>query len=184
MTQKKSTRREFIRKAATGAAALGLAGTLPAFGAGGGKRPNIIVLMADDLGYGDLGCFGATLIPTPNIDRMAQQGVTFTDAHAPASLCTPTRYAVLTGRYCWRGPLQSGVIQGYDPLIIDPSRLTIASLLKRAGYRTACIGKWHLGLGRSKPVDYSARLAPGPRELGFDYFFGIPASLDLSLIHI
>ncbi|MBW7997273.1 MAG: arylsulfatase [Candidatus Glassbacteria bacterium] len=181
MAQRTTSRREFIRRAAAGAAAATLAGALPAFsgGAGDGARPNIIVIMADDLGYGDLGCFGATLIPTPNIDRLAAGGVTFTDAHSPASLCTPTRYAVLTGRYCWRSPLKKGVTQGYDPLLIDPSRLTIAGALRQAGYRTACIGKWHLGLGERKPVDYSGPLTPGPRELGFDYFFGIPASLDM-----
>ncbi len=181
MPVRTTSRREFIRRAASGAAALSLAGTLPTlFGATEpGARPNIVLIMADDLGYGDLGCFGAELIKTPNIDGLAAGGVTFTDAHAPASLCTPTRYSVLTGRYCWRSPLKSGVLQGYDPLLIDPARPTIASLLKGAGYRTACIGKWHLGLGEVKPVDYSQPLTPGPRALGFDYFFGIPASLDM-----
>ncbi len=176
-----TSRREFIRRTVSGTAALALAGTLPVLcGAGdSGARPNIVLIMADDLGYGDLGCFGAELISTPNIDALAAGGVTFTDAHAPASLCTPTRYAVLTGRYCWRSPLKSGVLQGYDPLLIQPDRLTIAGVLKGAGYRTACIGKWHLGLGRGKPVDYSQLLTPGPRALGFDYFFGIPASLDM-----
>jgi arylsulfatase A len=181
MPARTTSRREFIRRAASGAAALSLAGTLLALSAGGqsGDRPNIVLIMADDLGYGDLGCFGAELINTPNIDALAAGGVTFTDAHAPASLCTPTRYSVLTGRYCWRSPLKSGVLQGYDPLLIDTARPTIASLLKGAGYQTACIGKWHLGLGADKPVDYAQRLSPGPGELGFDYFFGIPASLDM-----
>ncbi len=181
MPARTTSRRGFIKQAASGAAALSLAGALPALHGNirTGKGPNIVLIMADDLGYGDLGCFGAELIQTPNIDALAAGGVTFTDAHAPASLCTPTRYSVLTGRYCWRGPLKSGVIQGYDPLIIDQNRTTIASLLKGAGYRTACIGKWHLGLGSKKPVDYSQPLTPGPRALGFDYFFGIPASLDM-----
>jgi arylsulfatase A-like enzyme len=141
--------------------------------------PNIIFVMADDLGYGDLGCYGATQIPTPNIDRLAEAGMRFTDAHAPASVCTPTRYAVLTGRYAWRSRMKKGVLHGYDPLLIEPGRLTVASLLQSAGYATACIGKWHLGLGDSSPVDYSQPLRPGPLDVGFDYFFGIPASLDM-----
>jgi arylsulfatase A-like enzyme len=91
--------------------------------------PNIIFVMADDLGYGDLGCYGATQIPTPNIDRLAEAGMRFTDAHAPAAVCTPTRYAVLTGRYAWRSRMKKGVLHGYDPLLIEPGRLTVASLL-------------------------------------------------------
>ena len=145
----------------------------------GTEKPNIIFIMADDLGYGDLGCYGATHIPTPTIDRLAAEGMRFTDAHTPASICTPTRYGVLTGRYCWRSRLKQGVLNGYSPLLIEPGRLTVASILKNAGYATACVGKWHLGLGIQEKVDFSQPLRPGPLEVGFDYFFGIPASLDM-----
>ena len=181
MAKKVSSRREFLHRAAAAAAALGLGAALPGSTARatGNGRPNIVIIMADDLGYGDLGCFGATQIRTPNIDRLAEEGVLFTDAHAPASLCTPTRYGVITGRYCWRSPLKASVLHGYDPLLINPQRLTIAGILKNAGYRTACIGKWHLGLGEKSPTDFLQPLAPGPNRLGFDYFFGIPASLDM-----
>jgi len=142
-------------------------------------KPNIIFIMADDLGFGDLGCYGATQIPTPIIDQLAADGMRFTDAHSPASVCTPTRYGVLTGRYCWRTQLKKGVLNGYSPLLIEPGRMTVASLLKKAGYATACVGKWHLGLGNREKVDFSQSLRPGPLEVGFDYFFGIPASLDM-----
>jgi arylsulfatase A-like enzyme len=143
------------------------------------ERPNIIFIMADDLGYGDLGCYGATQIPTPTIDQLAAEGMQFTDAHSPAALCTPTRYGVLTGRYCWRSKLKKGVLNGYSPLLIEPGRMTVASLLKDAGYTTACVGKWHLGLGDRERTDFSLPLRPGPLDVGFDYFFGIPASLDM-----
>lgn len=145
------------------------------------RLPNIVVIMADDMGYGDVGVYNVeSRIPTPHMDRLAQAGMRFTDAHAPSSVCTPTRYALLTGRYAWRTPpLERGVTRGYDPLIIDTTRQTIASMLKSAGYRTAVIGKWHLGLGSEKPTDYFRPLAPGPRSLGFDYYYGIPASLDM-----
>ena len=168
------TRRRFLESCAAGALAAGIAGC----GRNGGL-PNIVLVMADDLGYGDLGCYGAMQIPTPNIDRLARQGIRFTDAHSAAALCTPSRYSVLTGRYCWRSRLKKGVLNGYDPLLIDPGRLTLASLLRDSGYATACVGKWHLGLGDSAGTDYSAELRPGPLELGFDYFFGLPASLDM-----
>ena len=163
---------------AYGASALGLIGIFSGCSRSE-RKPDIIFIMADDLGYGDLGCYGATQIPTPNIDRLAGEGVLFTDAHAPAALCTPTRYAVLTGRYCWRSRLKKGVLQGYDPLLIEPGRMTVASMLKEEGYLTACIGKWHLGFGNQQEVDYSKPLRPGPLDVGFDYFFGIPASLDM-----
>jgi arylsulfatase A-like enzyme len=144
------------------------------------ERPNIVVILADDLGYGDLRCYNrSSKIPTPQLDELARQGTRFTDAHTPSSLCTPTRYGLLTGRYCWRTSLKRGVLNGQDPSLIEPGRATIASMLKQAGYKTACIGKWHLGLGTNRPVDYSKPLMPGPRAAGFDYFFGIPASLDM-----
>ena len=110
------------------------------------RQPNIVFILADDLGYGDVGCFNpASMIPTPNLDRLAAQGMRFTDAHAPASVCTPTRYALLTGRYAWRSPLKRGVLGPWDVPIIAADRLTVAALLKQHGYTTAAIGKWHLG---------------------------------------
>ncbi len=144
------------------------------------KKPNIIFIMADDMGYGDLSCYGATKIKTPNMDALAADGIRFTDAHSPSAVCTPTRYGVLTGRYCWRSRLKRGVLGGYSPLLIDTDRMTVASLLKQHGYATACFGKWHLGLGNNKRTDYDKPLTPGPNALGFDYFFGIPASLDMT----
>jgi arylsulfatase A-like enzyme len=144
------------------------------------RPPNIVFIVADDLGYGDPGCYNKeSKIPTPNIDRLATQGMRFTDAHTPSSVCTPTRYGILTGRYCWRTSLKSGVLYGYDPLLIERDRMTVASLLKQKGYATACIGKWHLGLGNDRKTDYSKPLKPGPNAVGFEYFFGIPASLDM-----
>jgi arylsulfatase A-like enzyme len=130
--------------------------------------------MADDLGYGDVSCNGATKIKTPNIDRLAREGMRFTDAHAPASVCTPTRYGLLTGRYCWRTRLQKGTLGTSHPLLIEKDRLTVASLLKGEGYKTAAIGKWHLGYGTARSVDWNKPLAPGPLEVGFDYHFGVP----------
>ena len=116
--------------------------------------PNILYILADDLGWGDLGCYNAeSKIPTPNLDRLAGQGVRFTDMHSPSAVCTPTRYGVLTGRYCWRSALKKGVLQGYSPNLIEPGRATVASLLKGRGYATAAFGKWHLGLGDKPRAD-------------------------------
>ena len=144
------------------------------------EQPNIVVILADDMGYGDLGCYNAkTKVPTPNMNRLARQGMRFTDAHSPSAVCTPTRYGLLTGRYAWRTRLKSGVLWGYSPHLIDTKRMTIASLLKAKGYRTGCVGKWHLGLGKAKKTDYFKPLHPCPNDHGFDYFFGIPASLDM-----
>lgn len=130
------------------------------------EPPNIIVIMADDLGYGDLSCYGAELIQTPNIDRLAAEGMMFTDAHAAASVCSPSRYGLVTGRSPWRLHKKGN---GYK---LEPGRATIASLLKAKSYRTAAIGKWHLGYGR----DWIAPLSPGPLEAGFDYHFGVPTN--------
>jgi arylsulfatase A-like enzyme len=150
-------------------------GPLPAGEAA--RKPNVVHVLADDLGYGDPRCYHpASRIPTPHLDR---QGMRFTDAHTPASVCTPTRYGILTGRYPWRSALKRGVLNGYSPLLIEPGRLTLASLLRRHGYFTACVGKWHLGLGRAGKTDYARALTPGPNAVGFDYFFGIAASLDM-----
>jgi arylsulfatase A-like enzyme len=149
-------------------------------GAEPARKPNLVLILADDLGYGDPRCYNAaSKVPTPNLDRLAAQGLRFTDAHTPCAVCTPTRYGLLTGRYCWRTRLKRGVLQGYSPALIEPSRLTLASLLKRHGYATACVGKWHLGLGDRDKTDYDRPLSPGPNAVGFDYFFGIPASLDM-----
>lgn len=143
-------------------------------------RPNIVVILADDLGYGDPGCYNPdALTSTPRIDALARQGVRFTDAHSPSAVCTPTRYGLLTGRYCWRSPLKRGVLNGWSPCLLDSGRQTIGTLAKRFGYRTACFGKWHLGLGPGPKADYDAELRPSPNDFGFDEFFGIPASLDM-----
>ena len=112
------------------------------------KTPNVVFIMADDMGYGDVSCYNPdSKIPTPNMDGLAEEGVRFTDAHSPSALCTPTRYGLLTGRYCWRTRLKKGVLIGYDETpLIEKDRTTIANLLKNKGYETACVGKWHLGL--------------------------------------
>jgi arylsulfatase A-like enzyme len=142
------------------------------------SQPNIVIIMADDLGYGDLSGYDAQLISTPNVDRLIHEGRKFTDAHSPSAVCTPTRYALLTGRYAWRGDLQSGVLPSTRPLLIEEGRITLPSFLKSRGYSTACIGKWHLGFGRTDPVDWNIPLTPGPRDVGFDYFFGLPSAAD------
>jgi len=132
------------------------------------------------MGYGDIEYYNEeSKIPTPNLSRLAEEGVAFTDAHSPSGVCTPTRYGLLTGRYAWRTRLKDGVLWGYSPALINPGRATLASQLKESGYVTAAVGKWHLGLGVDDPVDYSKPLVPGPNSVGFDYFFGIPASLDM-----
>lgn len=132
-------------------------------------KPNVLLIVADDLGYGDVGCYGATAIKTPNIDRLAADGVRFTDAHAPAAVCQPSRYAILSGTYFMRARRQ-----GRQQLYFHEGQVTLPSLLAAAGYRTAAIGKWHLGFGRGEEPDYNAELKPGPLEIGFDYFFGCP----------
>ncbi len=140
------------------------------------EKPNILLIYADDLGYGDVSCYGATRIATPNIDRLAREGLRFTDGHCGSSTCTPSRYAMLTGEYAWR-KRGTGVLPGDAPLIIEPGRTTLASVLKGAGYTTGIIGKWHLGLGRGG-LDWNGEITPGPLELGFDYCFLMPATGD------
>jgi arylsulfatase A-like enzyme len=144
------------------------------------SRPNIVYILCDDLGWGDLRCYNAkSAIPTPYADRLAGEGVRFTDMHSNSSVCTPTRYGIMTGRYAWRTRLKQGVLWGRSPNLIEPGRLTVASMLKKRGYYTAGVGKWHLGLGSKDETDYTQPLHPGPVDHGFDYYFGIPASLDM-----
>jgi arylsulfatase A-like enzyme len=140
-------------------------------------KPNIVVILADDIGYGDFGCYGATKVKTPNVDRLAKEGLRFTDAHSASAVCTPTRYALMTGQYAWRHPPGSRILSGVAPLCIKPGTVTLPSLLKEAGYATGAVGKWHLGLGEKVP-DFNAELKPGAREVGFDYSFLIPATGD------
>jgi arylsulfatase A-like enzyme len=174
------TRRRFLGLSALAAAA-------PVLGREGKRtetagRPHVVFILADDLGYGDLGCYGATKVRTPNIDRLADEGVRFTDAHSPSSVCTPSRYNLLAGRYCWRTWAGTSCVWSTDPLLIDTDRFTLPKLFKREGYQTACVGKWHLGFGRPGGEgwddvygpDYNRPLRPGPLEVGFDHFFGIP----------
>ncbi len=140
-------------------------------------NPNIVFILADDVGYGDLSCYGATRIKTPNLDRLAREGTRFTDAHSPSSVCTPTRYALMTGQYAWRHRPGAGILSGVAPLSITPGTVTVPSLLKQAGYTTAVIGKWHLGLGDGE-TDYNREIKPGPQEVGFDRVFILPATGD------
>ena len=135
-------------------------------------RPNVVIIFADDLGYGDLSCYGATKLKTPNIDRLATEGRRFTDAHSASAVCTPSRYALITGRYPFRKGLTRPVFLKTG-LVIDEERTTIADVMKKAGYATACIGKWHLGFGEKTP-DWNGALKPGPLEMGFDYYYGVP----------
>jgi arylsulfatase A-like enzyme len=144
-----------------------------AIAAPAGGRPNVVVIMADDLGYGDLSCYGATRIATPHCDRLAREGRRFTDAHSPSGVCSPTRFGLLTGCYPWRDNRVPRHLLASEPLVIGEGEPTIASLLQAAGYATGCIGKWHLGAQRSNPIDWNAPLTPGPNAVGFDYFFGV-----------
>lgn len=137
------------------------------------RPPNIVLILVDDLGCGDLGCYGATMVKTPHIDSLAAEGRKFTDAHSASAVCSPSRYGLLTGSYPLRVNLWGPTDTWTQRLTIDPDTLTLSSLLKEAGYTTACFGKWHLGLGDPRP-DWNGELKPGPLELGFDYFFGNP----------
>jgi len=191
-------RRGFLKSLALGTAALAVPRI--ARGKDAVKNPNIVFIMADDMGYGDVGCYNPdSKIPTPHIDRLAKQAMRFTDAHSPSAVCTPTRYGILTGRYCWRTWLKNGVVGGYTPPLIEPERLTVGSFLQKHGYTTACIGKWHLGLGWTRQngfvatwkdakahfkgswqdgdakegmnVDFTKPIHGGPTDLGFDYAY-------------
>jgi arylsulfatase A len=150
------------------------------------RKPNIVYILADDMGYGDVSCLNEnSKIHTTHLDRLGTEGMRFRDAHASSAVCTPSRYSILTGRYCWRSQLKEGVNFGYDGPLIEPDRMTVASLLKAHGYKTACVGKWHLGWTwprngeGEEDVDYTRPIEDGPTSLGFDYFYGISASLDM-----
>ena len=166
-------RRQFLRTIGAGVG-LALAGKCLAADSKPSRKPNIVLINADDLGFGDLGCYGAAKVKTPNIDRLAKQGRMFTDAHSASAVCTPSRYALLTGQYPFRNKGLWGPVMLKSPLVIDPGQFTLGKLMKEAGYSTACIGKWHLGFGGKSPVDWNKPLKPGPLELGFDYYFGVP----------
>lgn len=141
------------------------------------QKPNIVFINADDLGYGDLSCYGATKINTPNIDKLAKNGLRFTNAHTTSATCTPSRYAMMTGQYPWRKN-GTGILPGDAALIIKTNQLTIASLLKKTGYNTGIVGKWHLGLGAQVEKNWNEQIAPGPLEVGFNYAFIFPATAD------
>ncbi|HOZ49229.1 MAG TPA: arylsulfatase [Candidatus Hydrogenedentes bacterium] len=189
-------RREFLRTLGHAACVTALTGaSAPERNA---LRPNIVLILADDMGFGDLACQNPeSKIPTPNLDRLAQEGIRFTDAHSPSAVCSPTRYGILTGCYCWRSPLKSSVLWSWDQPLIAKDTLTLPSMLKERGYATACVGKWHLGwewptrdgscvndsvpIGGWKPevrdtfgakVDFSRAIGGGPTTRGFDYYFG------------
>ena len=172
-------RRDFLKTLGLGTAALAVPGCIRDANradSGAYRHPNIVFIMADDMGYGDVGCYNSeSKIPTPNIDKLAKQGIRFTDAHSPSAVCTPTRYGVLTGRYCWRTWLKSGVVGGYTNPLIEPSRTTVASFLKNQGYRTACIGKWHLGVGWTRHNGYVGNAEDGPKYFNGSWQDGDPA---------
>ncbi len=140
-------------------------------------RPNVVIIYADDLGYGDVSSYGATQLRTPNIDRLANEGLRFSDAHAPAATCTPSRYALLTGEYAWRKP-GTNVLPGNAALVIDPGQTTLPSIFKRAGYATGVVGKWHLGLGPKGGPDWNGAIKPSPNDVGFDSSFIMAATGD------
>lgn len=141
-------------------------------------KPNVVVILSDDYGWGSAGCYGANpeLVSTPNLDRLATEGRRFTDANTTSSVCSPTRYSMMTGRYCWRTSLISEVLSTLAPLHIETTRLTMASMLKSQGYNCAAVGKWHLGYGTAERCDYTKELKPGPLEIGFDYHFSVPSN--------
>lgn len=138
--------------------------------------PNVVLIYADDIGYGDLGCYGATKVKTPNCDKLAAAGLRFTDGHSVASVCTPSRYSLMTGEYAFRKK-GTGIATGLQGLLIDPRRTTLPSVLQGAGYSTGVVGKWHLGLGTT-PTDYNEAIEPGPKDVGFDYAWILPATGD------
>ncbi|MGA0556277.1 sulfatase family protein [Larkinella sp. VNQ87] len=141
------------------------------------SKPNIVLIYADDLGYGDLSCYGATKLKTPNIDRVAAEGLRFTNAHATSATCTPSRFSLLTGQYAWR-KTGTGIAPGDAALLIPTDWPTLPAILQRAGYQTGVVGKWHLGLGPKGGPDWNGDIKPGPLEIGFNYSFLLPATGD------
>ena len=141
------------------------------------QKPNVIFIYTDDLGYGDLSCYGATKISTPNLDKLASKGIRFTNGHSTSATCTPSRYALITGQYPWRKKGTS-ILPGDAPLVIPTDKLTLPALFKEAGYKTGIVGKWHLGLGNSVEKAWNGEIKPGPIEIGFDYSFIFPATAD------
>jgi arylsulfatase A len=160
-----------------------------------GQAPNVVLILADDMGYGDVHALQPeSKLATPNLDRLAAQGMTFTDAHSPSAVCTPTRYGLLTGTYCWRSRLKSGVLGGYSTPLLDAGQATLGSLFQGSGYRTGAVGKWHLGMQLPKlseeantaawagdpGIDFAGVITDGPLQHGFDSYFGVSASLDMA----
>lgn len=141
------------------------------------QKPNVIFIYADDLGYGDLSCYGAKKINTPNLDKLAKDGIRFTNGHSTSATCTPSRYALMTGQYPWRKS-GTGVLPGDAALIVPKGKTSLPSLFQKAGYKTAIVGKWHLGLGDAVEKDWNSKIKPGPNEVGFDYSFIFPATAD------
>lgn len=141
------------------------------------EKPNIIIILADDLGYGDISCYGATRLKTPNIDRLANQGLRFTNGYCTSATSTPSRYSLLTGQYAWRREGTS-ILPGDASALITPGRITLPSVIKSAGYTTGVVGKWHLGLGPEGGPDWNGEIRPGPLDIGFDYSFLVPATGD------
>ncbi len=141
------------------------------------QQPNVIIIYADDLGYGDLSCYGATRIETPHIDQLAAEGLRFTDAHSMASTCTPSRFSILTGEYAFREQ-SVHILPGNAALLISEDQATLGTIFQQAGYQTACVGKWHVGLGPEGGPDWNGSIKPGPNEVGFDYSFIFPATAD------
>lgn len=141
------------------------------------QKPNVIIIYADDAGYGDIGCYGATKVKTPHIDQLAKEGIRFTNGHTTSATCTPSRFGMLTGRYPWRKS-GTGVLPGDAALIVPVDKPSLASVMKKGGYATALVGKWHLGLGDGSTIDWNKPVKPGPNEVGFDYSFCFPATAD------
>ncbi|MEJ2705331.1 MAG: arylsulfatase, partial [Sedimentisphaerales bacterium] len=177
-------RRQFLKRCALSLGALSV-GARSLARQPASSLPNIVFILADDMGYGDIQAYyPKSTIPTPNLNHLVEEGMCFTGAHSGSAVCSPTRYGIVTGRYCWRSRLKRGVLfPPKDKPLIEPTRLTVAGMLKQRGYYTACFGKWHLGMEWARDdhgkVDFSKPITYGPTDVGFDEFFGIAGSLDM-----